>query len=72
MERENAFDANPGGDFAHGEGASQPATLYPNNDTFKRLDPLSIPFDDPNLDPHGISRMKFWEITFHLGLVDMC
>jgi hypothetical protein len=71
MERKNAFDANTGGYFPHGEGTPQSTTLYANNDTLKRLDSLSIAFDDADLDAHRISRTKFREIVFHLGLIDV-
>jgi hypothetical protein len=71
MERKNAFNTNTGGYFTHGEGTPQATTLYANNDAFKRLDSLSIAFDDADLDAHRISWTKFREIVFHLGLVDV-
>jgi hypothetical protein len=71
MERENAFDTNPVGDFTHRESASKAATLDANNNAFKCLDAFPISFDNPDLDPHCISRTKCWEILFHLHFVDM-
>jgi hypothetical protein len=71
MERENAFDPDSVGDFTYREGASQAAALDANNNAFKRLKALPIPFDDADLDPHRISRTKCWEILFHLHFVDM-
>jgi hypothetical protein len=71
MQWENAFDANPVGHLTHREGATQAATLYRNNDPFKRLDPFSRPFNDTNVDTQRISRTKLWESFLHLSFVNM-
>jgi hypothetical protein len=59
------LDPNTVGRFTDGKRPPPPTPLDGNDNPLKGLHTLSVPLDNTNLDPHGISRAKFRDVLPH-------
>src|SRR5467141_933264 len=66
MKGENALHSHAVRYFSHGERRSEPGAAPSDHDSLKLLDAFLVPFDDANMDVHGVARMKTREVRLHL------
>src|SRR5208283_2174594 len=71
MEREDAFDTDPVGDLAHGEGRAIPAAVHLDDDPFERLDPFLLALDDLDLQPQGVADPELGEVLAQRAIFEL-
>jgi hypothetical protein len=69
MQGENALDPHPVGHFTHGKCASSTRATEGNDNPFKRLHTLTIPFNEPDMHTYRITSAKIGKVLFHLRLL---
>jgi hypothetical protein len=71
VQRKNALDSYPIGDFAYRKRPSSTSTTEGDNDAFKSLYTLAIAINEPDLHAHGIASAKLRKVLFHLRLLEI-
>src|SRR5690606_19300235 len=70
MQREQALDADAGGNLAHGERLAHAAAAAPHHDAFEDLDALAIALDDLNVHANRVAGLEIRQVGAHLLLLD--
>ena len=62
MHWEDPLHSDPIGDLPHGEGRPDSPPPLTNHDSFERLYPLLLSFDDLDMDLYGITYFKIGKV----------